>query len=326
MREGVLIMANLQFNGCVFEQLDNGTLSLSEYHGAGGALEIPALVERIPVSEVDADAFASGGPVTAFSVSPDHPAFSVRDGVLYNKEGTALVRYPFGRTDESFTVPAGVRDLRHSAFADAAHLKTVSLPASLEGMGSHAFTDCTALESLHLPDNLHRMGRSVFRGCVSLSDLAVSSSHPVYQREGSFLLNVQERALILSLPALTGKEADVPALHSVEEFAFVRCEQLEKVVLHTGLRSIGRYAFYHCASLRDVHLPASLRSIGSRAFSGCTALKTLRVPENVTSIEYKAFNNCNQLTLTVARHSYAERYCRQFNFPCRHEFRWPWEK
>ena len=320
-------MASYQFDQCVFEQLDNGTLSLSEYHGDGGTLTIPKLVERIPVSQVDPDAFSQGGPVTAFDVPDDHPYFSVRDGVLYNREENALVRYPAGRTDEDFGIPSFVRDLRHSAFEGAAHLKTVLLPAELQGMGSHAFSDCAGLEEIRLPDSLVRMGRAVFRGCTSLRRLEVSPDHPVFRRVDSFLLHRPDRALLISLPALTGESVQLPPdILQIEEFAFIHCGKLEKAAIHHGLRSINRYAFYHCARLREINLPSSLRSIGSRAFSGCTSLHSLRIPDNVTSIEYKAFNNCDRLTLIVGRNSYAERYCRQFHFPCKREFLWPWQK
>ena len=319
-------MASLHYENCVYEQNQNGTLTLSEYHGAGGILTIPKLVERIPVAEVEGDAFEQGGPVTAFAADADHPAFSVRDGVLFTRDGKALIRYPFGRMAETYAIPYGVTDLRHYAFQDAKHLRTVVMPDTLSGMGSHAFTHCENLEQLSLPDSLVRMGRSVFRGCVSLSRLDVSPNHPVLTRTESFLVNREERSLVISLPALTGKEADVPPdLLQIDEFAFYHCNQLEKVKMHHGLRSIGRYAFYHCARLKHAEIPSSLRSIGSRAFSGCTALRTLSIPDNVTNIEYKAFNNCDQLTLIVSRHSYAERYCRQFHFPCRREFRFPWQ-
>ena len=175
--------------------------------------------------------------------------------------------------------------------------------------------------------NLERMGRAVFRGCVSLNRLEISSNHPVFHRVDSFLLRSKEKSLLISLPALTGKAADLPqGILQIEEFAFFNCDQLEKVTLHHGLRSIGRYAFYHCANLKDISIPSSLRSIGSKAFSGCVALRRLHIPDNVTSIEYKAFDECDHLTLVVPHSSYAERYCRQLHFPYKHEFFWPWQK
>ena len=320
-------MSSIQAGNCVFEPLENGTLSLSEYHGAGGEFRLPSLVDRIPVSEIDADAFNHGGAITSFSVSDDHPFFSARDGILYTKDGTALVRYPFGRREESCTVPEGVTDLRHYAFAEARSLKSVLLPASLEGMGSHAFTHCEALELVRLSDRLCRMGRSIFRGCVSLTDIDISPDHPVFRMDGPYFVNLAERSLILCLPALAEAQMSAPEnLRQVDEFAFYHCDRLESIRLHHGLRSIGRYAFYHLSNLRECVLPSTLRSIGSRAFSGCSSLKELEIPDNVTSIEYKAFNNCDKLTLLVNKHSYADRYCRQFNFPCRHPFHWPWQK
>ena len=320
-------MASLRFGSCIFESLSNGTLSLSEYLGDGGILEIPSFVEHIPVSDIDPDAFDHSGPVTGFSVPDDHPSFSVRDGVLYNKTFDAIIRYPFGREDESFRIPSSVKDLRHSAFAESDKLKSVVMPDTLEGMGSHAFSHCGALETIHLSDKLIRMGRSAFRGCTSLKNIELKAHHPMLEAEDGFLVNVLQQSLVICLPALCKPEMDTPSgISQIEEFAFYHCNMLESVRLHHGLRNIGRYAFYHCDKLSDINLPSSLRSIGSRAFSGCTSLETLTMPDNVTSIEYKAFNNCDKLVLIVDRHSYAERYCRQFNMPCKHIFRWPWQK
>ena len=309
-------MTSLTFENCVFEQLDNGTLSLSEYHGEGGVLSIPKLVERIPVSQVDADAFSQGGPVTAFDVPIDHPYFSEQDGVLYNREGNALVRYPAGRTDETFSVPPSVHDLRHSAFEGAKHLKAVFLPETLGGMGSHAFSDCEQLEQIRLPDSLSRMGRAVFRGCVSLKQLEVSPAHPFFRRVDSFLINLQERSLVLSMPALTGNAVNVPQdILQIGEFAFVQCSRLEKVTLHHGLRSIGRYAFYHCADLREISFPSSLRSIGSRAFADSNILCRIVIPVASVEIELDAFEYSNNLYILAPDGGSVETFAQSAGIP-----------
>ncbi len=87
--------------------------------------------------------------------------------------------------------------------------------------------------------------------------------------------------------------------------------------IEEGVTSIGTYAFAGCSVLTDVNLPDSLVEIGAYAFFGCSALHDLSLPGGVSSIGASAFASCPQLTLTVARGSYPEAYCRVDNLSFR---------
>ena len=50
-------------------------------------------------------------------VDEDHPYLSVRDGVLFNKDQTELLWYPYGKKDETYRVPDGVTKIGYRAFA-----------------------------------------------------------------------------------------------------------------------------------------------------------------------------------------------------------------
>ena len=201
------------------------------------------------------------------------------------------------------------------------------LPEGILSVETRAFADCPALKEVVLPASLEDFGHEVFSNCVSLCEVAVPDGHAFLMREGCFLIDRRENVLLACLAGTGETELVAPeGIRYVDDYAFRGCNQLEKIRFHHGLRTLGRYAFYHCRSLRSVELQEGLRSIGSRAFSGCSQLKTLFIPDSVTSIEYKAFNNCEKLVLLVDKGTYAARYCRQYDFPCRHRIQWPWQR
>lgn len=52
------------------------------------------------------------------------------------------------------------------------------------------------------------------------------------------------------------------------------------------------------------------------------SLTSVVIPEGVTSIGWDVFYDCDNLTLTVARGSYAENYAKERGFPCAYISEW----
>ena len=320
-------MQTINRDNWVFQIQDNGEAILSECTEGAPILTLPDAVDGHPVSGIEYDAFDHAGPIEAFRVSPEHPAFMVLNGVLFDRQMERLIRYPAHRDGEQYAVPAETRVVKAGAFVGADVLRRVILPEGVISVEMRAFADCPALTEVDLPASLNHFGHEVFSNCTALCDVRVPYGHAFLKREDCFLVDRRENMLLACLAG--GGETELVApegIRYVDDYAFRGCNQLQKIRFHHGLRTLGRYAFYHCRALRSVELQEGLRSIGSRAFSGCTQMKTLFIPDSVTSIEYKAFNNCDKLVLIVSKGTYAARYCRQYDFPCRHRMQWPWQK
>ena len=67
--------------------------------------------------------------------------YSSQDGVLFNKNKTKLLYYPYGKKQTKYTVPSGVKSIGDYAFEEAGHLTNVILPYSVEKIGKCAFMD-----------------------------------------------------------------------------------------------------------------------------------------------------------------------------------------
>ena len=320
-------MRDIDREGMIFRIEDSGEAVLTECSQAAPVLTIPAAVDGYPLTAIDPDAFDQAGPFEAFRIAGESAHFNTVDGVLFDRTGERLVRYPLGRDAVAYAPPVGTKVIGQNAFAGVEKLTRVTLPEGVTMIESRAFADSPALTELELPVSLERYGHEVLRGCSRLTEVSVPAGHPFLRREKCFLIDTSDSVLLGCLPGGGERELVAPEdIRYVDEYAFRGCDALQKIHFHHGLRTLGRYAFYHCEALRTVELPEGLRSIGTRAFSGCTALRSLYVPDSVTSIEYKAFNNCEHLVLQVNKGSYTDRYCRQFGFPCRHRIQWPWDR
>ena len=318
-------MQTIDQGGWIFQITDSGEAVLTECPQDGLVLTLPATVAGHPLTGIEHDAFDHAGPFEAFRVPNGHPAFAARDGVLFDRSGERLIRYPHRRAATAYTVPDSVRMIEASAFAGAEGLQRVTVPEGVARIEMYAFTDCPELTEIDLPASLSRVGHELFRGSKRLAAVHLPAGHPFLRVEDGCLVDRKENMLLVCLPGTGPQTLVTPEnIRYVDDYAFYGCHKLRKIHLHRGLRTLGRYAFYHCAELTSVELPEGLRSIGVRAFSGCEQLKTLYIPDSVTSIEYKAFNNCTRLVLLVNKGSYTDRYCRQFGFPCRHRIQWPW--
>ena len=196
----------------------------------------------------------------AFSISENNTKFSAKtDGLLYSKNGAAVVLCPFGKTG-SVQLSAGVTSIKDSAFDGCAGLTNVEIPEGVTSIGQSAFADCKGLTSVTIPSTVSFVWESAFQGCTGMKSLTI--------REG---------------------------VKSIEEQAFQNCTALTSVVIPSSLHSMMDYAFAYCTALKKVTIENGLYTIENAAFAGCESLESVAIPTSVKKVEIYAFNNCDAL-------------------------------
>lgn len=187
--------------------LGTGLRSVGKY--AFADCENLSCTVRIPASltEIGYAPFTET-PITAFEVEEGNPAYFAQDGVLFEKESKTLVAYPQGKTDETYTVPDGVKRIADEAFYMNPYLSEVIFPASLEEIGKFAFYRCSALEKISFKGN----------SLVSVGGIA-------FCRTG---------LLAAELP---------DSVKYVGGNAFSDCSQMEYIILGKGIEQIDTAAF-----------------------------------------------------------------------------------
>ena len=166
-------------------------------------------------------------------VDGDHPDLSVRDGVLFNKDQTELLWYPYGREGETYTIPDGVTKIGYRAFSG--NMTTVAMRRK----------DGSRVE---------RLWRRIFANVI---DGGMDAEYEM--RPASVVKYVFNRSL---------RRVIMPdTVTVIEENAFDHCIFLNSVKLSSSLEEIGADAFKGCKEMREISLPDSLeRLIAKRRY------------------------------------------------------------
>lgn len=148
--------------------LPEGLVTL--YGNAFRGSAITSLSLPASLTELKGELFLQCDALSAFSVDADNPAYTSVEGVLFDKAGTTLLRYPMTGTAH-LILPEQVEVIGEKAFAWNDQLVQVYLPDSITEIRPYAFAYCTALEFLRLPDAVTNLPTGSCFGCASLSHI-----------------------------------------------------------------------------------------------------------------------------------------------------------
>jgi hypothetical protein len=106
--------------------------------------------------------FFSSRYLQTITVDAANPVYSSQDGVLFNKDQTTLITYPYGKTG-NYRIPDGVTSIAASAFNFGSEFSIPSpnriiVPAGVTNIGDYAFSRCRDLTTFfclgNAPTNL----------------------------------------------------------------------------------------------------------------------------------------------------------------------------
>ncbi len=246
---------------------DEGNLTIS---GSGPMYDYPddfaspwsgnAVLKNVMIGQgvtyISEQAFPRCISLASIYVDPGNASYSSSDGALFDKAGASLVKYPAGKRDVGYTIPATVTSIGDSAFYGCSSLVSVDMP-SVTSIGERAFYNCASLASVEMP-SVKKIGEYAFSQCTSLVSV------------------------------------DLPSAVSIGNGAFYGCSSLVSVDMPSAIYIASIDVFYGCTSLVSVSMP-SMRDIGERAFRGCSSLVSVAIPATVTRIGDSAFYGCASL-------------------------------
>ena len=240
--------------------IGNSVTSIGErvFYGCNGltSVTIPNLV-----TSISSTAFYGCGGLTEINVESSNMAYTSENGILFNKDKTAIVCYPANKSEATYIIPSSVANISDYAFCHCGNLTSVTIPNSVTSIESSAFEECTSLSTVTIPNSVTSIESSAFEECTSLSTVTISNS-----------------------------------VTSIGEGAFRGCIGLTEVIIGNSVTTIGSFAFYGCSGLPLVTIPNSVTSIGICAFFGCKDLRSVTIPNSVESIGDAAFYGCIGLT------------------------------
>jgi hypothetical protein len=147
---GVTSIGTGAFYGCAALtsiSIPAGVTSIGE-SAFEGCAALTSISIPVSVTSIGNGAFMGCAALTSITVDSANSIYTSQNEVLFNKTQTTLIQYPAGKSEASYTIPAGVTSIRNYAFENCAALTSITLPADVATIGDYAFSRCTALTSV----------------------------------------------------------------------------------------------------------------------------------------------------------------------------------
>lgn len=246
--------------------IGDGVKSIGD--GAFSYTGLTSVIIPSSVTAIGKEAFSGCTGLISINVSEDNPVYSSVDGVLFNKDKSALILYPQGRRG-AYTIPKNVIFIEDGAFINCTGLISVTIPIGVTSIGDKAFYACSSLTSIKIPAGVTTIGRAAFQNCSSLMSIMVTENNLHYSSVNGVLFNKSKNVLIQYPSGKSGVSYMIP----------------------DGVATIGDEAFSGCANLTSVTIPASVTAIGKLAFEHCTSLTSIIVhnpfpPKTISGVLY----------------------------------------
>jgi hypothetical protein len=298
------VMGHAQYNTTT----NNGTITITKYTGAGGAVAVPGTINGLPVISIAGSAFAGIANVTSVTITNN--IGSIGDFAFDNCVNLSSV-----------AISNSVTNLGNGTFESCPALTNATLPNSITGIGIGVFYACSSLGSIALPNSVTSIGSSAFESCYDLTNITMGNSVNSIGSAGfescTSLAGITIPGSVTNIGGAAFEDCtsltnvSIPgSVASIGDEAFADCTSLTNVAISNGVTSIGNYTFTFCVQLAGVTIPSSVTNIGSAPFSGCSSLTEITVDSlnSVYSSVGGVLFNFSQTTLIEFPGGYAGEY------------------
>ena len=228
--------------------------------------------------------------INTYEVDGANPYYTVKDGILYSKDGTTLVNCPPGKEAVfSRNWLDGVTTIAPYAFRTCRSLTgSLVIPSHITSIGRQAFQNCSSLTGdLTVPNTVTDLdGYYTFAGMSGMTGKLTLESNITEIAGGMF-----------NGSGFTSMEWQ-GTVTSVDNNAFTGCK-FTNFVLPDSLTTVGNYAFRNCVDNGNAFGSLEhLSSIGIHAFGGCH-LGTIIISKDA-EVATNAFNGATIKSVTYS--------------------------
>lgn len=284
--------------------------------------------------------FMKSNALKEINVSSKNKKFSSKDGILYDKNKTTLLRYPT-QLAKDYVMPNTVKEVYQGAFSNSGIISMRYYRCK------YAFTEeerveirkeCDALErefekckvkSIRFSDALDGKEYSdiwmsdtlcectkcekvcVGKGASSYSDfkymvstfpkIDISKNNRNFTVKKGIIYNIKEKCVEGCSKNVSGNITIPGTVESISSSAFEKRNKITGVTIKTGVKRIGDFAFGNCKNIKYISLPDTITQIGVEAFKGCDKITSFKLPKNTTTLGHNFLQGKNLKSISVAK-------------------------
>ncbi len=200
-------------------------------------------------------------------------------------------------------IQRGVKWIGESAFANCSSLATVYLPKSIQGFEKYAFDECGTSRKVFYDGTISDWCNMQSSGAFDGAGGAVDGAKEFYINETIIKhLRIDTGVKIIPKGAFYGYlglfSVEMAGVDVIDDEAFKKCINLEKVKISNGLQRIGGYAFGY-SKIQEIILPSSIQDLGNGAFIDCHNLEEIIIPNSIATIPALLCLRCEKLKRAI---------------------------
>lgn len=279
------------------------------------------------VKEISWNAFLGSESLQKFSVNEGNLYFSTdSNGVLFNKDKTALLQYTFGSSSKSYNIPDGVKIIEIGALMGSQNLTSITIPVSVATIEQGAFAECEALKDVYYKGTQAQWNKIGIDNTEDANDYLLNanihySSTPVYdlpQTEPATSVPIKEPATKAPQTESFVEPVTDPGSNNIikDEIRTENGVLYWEINLDDGSFKIwGEGKMPEWSSIDDVpwhdyadiivsiEIGDGVKNIGNYAFADFIKITIIIIPQGTTSIGENAFCGCENLESVVVPQS-----------------------
>ena len=270
------------------------------------------------VTTLSGDMFTYCTKLQNIYVDEQNEHYASVSGVLFNADKTTLIKYPEGKTLESYQVPDSVTTIATYSMCNISSLKEIALPDNLQSIEDYAFTRSALLE-VTIPDSVSSVGNGIFMDCTALTSVELSDAMTIisnYMFSGCISLQyfyVPSNVTNIANTALNGctsiSEITVDAKNTVytsvdgvlfnaDKTILIKYPEAKTNEIYDIPNGVVTIQNISACYLKELIIPNSVTNLNC-SFSGCDSLEKITVGTGVTSLESYNFDYIPNLKTVI---------------------------
>ncbi|MDO4648630.1 MAG: leucine-rich repeat protein [Eubacteriales bacterium] len=203
---------------------------------------------------------------------------------------------------ESVRLSENLQTLDFTVFDNCLKLQRITIPSGVEEIGAHVFTDCISFKEITILSRDCEIADSAIGRMENQNNGVFNKDITVYCYPGSTVEKyAKEKGFRISLIegdhysgtcgenlqwevnrenkrlSIWGSGEMTEYIEVSPPWAYLH-ENIQEIVISSGVTSITEMAFYNQYNVTKVSIPESVTTIGAQAFLGCTSLKEVSIP------------------------------------------------
>ena len=272
--------------------IGNGVTSIG-YGTFNGCSSLTSVTIGKEVTSIYDSVFYGCGKLKQINVDPANTVYSSDKGVLFDKNKTKIIFYPYAKTESTYCIPGSVAAIGNLLLnCNLAEITVETTNAAYSSENGVLFNNdkttlvrypaCKEGAEYAVPDTVTKIDAGAFYNCSNLTNVQLSSN---VREVESYAFNGCQKLEIISIPA---------GVTQISEYCFARCENLKHIDIPSSVSAIGSYAFAD-SGIQTLNISESVASIGEFAFAACKNLESVYLSKEIKNLSVTLFIYCDSL-------------------------------